>query len=394
MTLAIAQLIQSTAGALQTFERAQSPLAIDVRAAIQSHLGRNVGAVADFLHLNPSLPTRELTGLTRVSAIEEALADRGLELLNIIYDLTMPIHEMAREGGGIGFRLGFLPRSIKIIKKPETLYLQQVANPVDTQALTTAIRRRYDAKSLDTRTPPQRDRLAQVVQLFDLYNSAIEAGDDARRTITRFKMNVHKAFAHDPTDNWVCLSDLIPLVFCIIEILDNHGVPWFEIPTNKKGYIARLISSDGTYAKVAAANGKPLVDGQADGVRTWADLIAKGKHTEVLPSVELYLLTLVIAPSLCHFGNLYDNHAAVERWLTASLGEQHNLIRIAGDAENSIPLGTTVTTTRHGHEQYSLLSVDAGIIPGDQLRSAIRRTASTANPAWQMRDFEHDLVQP
>ena len=394
MTLPISQLPQETARALDACNQGPSALTADVRAAMQSHLGRNISAVADFLHLNPSMPTRELTGIKRLDAVRTALADRGVGMLNVVYDLTMPIHEMAREGGGAGFRLGFLPRSVKIIGDARALYCQQSALPLDTQAVRSAIHQRYHDKGIDIDKPPQRDRFDQVMNLLDLFNDSMQPGDDARRSILRFKMNAYKNLTNCHTDDWVSLSDLIPLVFRIIEILDNHGVPWFQIPTNGKGYIARIITSDGTYTKVANADGKPVVDSQTSAIADWGDLIAKGQNSKLLPSVELYLLTLVIAPGLCHFGNLYGNHTAVEQWLSASLGQKHNLIRIAGDYENSIPLGQTTTTTRHGHEHYSLLSVDAGIIPEDELRTAIDRTAATAEPGWHKRDFEHDFIQP
>lgn len=97
-----------------------TPLAYKIRRIFLKNLGFEISGVADFMHANPLIPSREITGMYRLLKVNDFLESRNCpHLLNIIYDTPLPLNEMMREQGGIGLRFGFLNRTVQIINDKE-----------------------------------------------------------------------------------------------------------------------------------------------------------------------------------------------------------------------------------------------------------------------------------
>jgi len=362
---------------------------------------RSIIGISDFLHLNPSLPNRELSGLMRLQKINEFLASltfnkTPLKIVPIVYDHTLPRSEASREGGGFGFFTGALKKTIPIIECPERHYRKQ--RPVAINSLDCI---EQGVKRLHLWYPdiPESFIFSHLSDsldwIFNLYNEAIEIKEkNAATHIVEFKKAVYRHIGIDGEYEWYLLSNQYDKMAMVLEELIDSGIQWQSLPkVNLKQSLFTIIDELGNNVGQILPNGYSstiaFYDDKHKQLRwSWDQVLAALRKGQLIPSVELYFLIFILTPAWLHFGNLYDHHLNICQWFYEKNPNYPRFIRLGKDGGNSIPLGETFIRGRHSR---SLLLIDMLLRNRREIMIAIQRTAEFGFPYWKAVKFREEI---
>jgi hypothetical protein len=359
---------------------------------------QNVVGVADFMHANPSMPNREITGLIRLQKINEGLGEVNknepltLKIATIMYDQTLPRSESANEGGGCGIYTGLQKNTEHIISNPEAVYWRQPAKPVCIEkyidkAINRVCRWYEGIKQEELRAYLQN----KITPVLSLLNSKIVSTNNAGDAIHLFKKSMYAILLSDLSIEWSLLSSFYSRIALALDELFSLGIDWRTIPIsnpqmqlftliNENGQHLGYISLDGTYLSIVYRNGRRQ--------RIEWNLIAEGlQNRNIIPSWEIYFIVYVIAPAWLHFGNLYNKHYQLMEWWKTKATILKNF-RIGQDGDNSIPLGKVQTRGKHSR---SLITVDWMLRSRNEITHAAQCTARQGRPYWDDIKFKDRL---
>jgi hypothetical protein len=353
----------------------------------------NCLGVSDFIHLNPSLPNREISGLLRLTCINDRLRLAGTsgEIQCFAYDTPLPINEARAEKGGIGFYVGLRSRTIQIIELVASPYADQACMSLDIDSVLD-----HCTVNLRRALPDHHrvgDVMAELRQMLLVYQRALGTSRTAATQLAYFKQEVY---------SWVAGMDfsITPLssergsLASVLAGLEEEGIDWWQLPTSS-GRLFRWFTLEGKPHGAVFRNDGGLIHQFDGGSQTLSpedtrELIRAGR---LHPSVELYLLAFVVAPAWLHFGNTYGGAERVWRWLQQAGGEHPKFVSIGGDGNNSIPLGDTLCPTRSGRRLRALLAVDLVARGRHVVRKAANVVANTGLPAWEAEDMYSVLAR-
>jgi hypothetical protein len=347
----------------------------EVRAAIGFP---DACGISEFTHPNPSIANRELSGQERLHRVNRSLSANGQgRIVQIVYDLPTPKSEGMSEGGGDGIVTPRMRKGIRTIADPAAHYWMQTP-----------------FRDFESRIPADVVELPDVRQLVQLHQMAMKSSATASDYVLRLRQITYGSFGL-PADDLVTASSLFPRMAAVLRVLDEHRIPWMQVP---------LRTSSSALFHLLDDNGRPDVDvapqsaGQAVTVRhgekgdtiSKATLLRQLETGRARPSFELYLLTMMIAPAWLHFGNLYGRHEPVVNWFAQFTGTTP--WRISGDYQNSIPLGPAQIRRSRGWVVRALTSVDMSLRPPSEIWTAVMSTAETGAASLPFIDQNRSTV--
>jgi hypothetical protein len=359
---------------------------------------RSIIGLSDFLHLNPSLPNRELSGLMRLQKINEFLASltfnkTSLKIVPIVYDHTLPRSEASREGGGFGFLTGTLKKTIPIIECPDRHYRKQRPIAINCLDYTEQGVKRLHLWYPDIPESFLSSHLNDSLWIFNLYNEGIGIKEkNAATHIVEFKKAVYRRIGIDGEYEWSLLSNQYDKMAMVLEELIYRGIQWQSLPLgNLKQSLFTIIDELGHNVGKILPNGYSSALACYDNKQlrwSWEQVLAALRKGQLIPSIELYFLIFILTPAWLHFGNLYDHHFKVCHWFYDKNPNYPRFIRLGEDGDNSIPLGETFIRGRHSR---TLLLIDLLLRSRTEIMIAIQRTAELGFPYWKSVKFREEL---
>jgi hypothetical protein len=339
-------------------QRPLSPFQQWARSLLFQAIGIDFIVAADFLHSNPSFPSRELTGLIRFMYLKEALnTGLGSQAVLICYDTTLPGDETAREGGGLGLKVPFRRTTIPLLPTIEALYShQRLVVPQESPV-----------------PIPQNasENWSKLMRHFEYTNPEHLASE---RILTAKKSIFRDLFLYEISSPCVLASNLNRYLKDILLSLEARKLPWLAV-TDLGGPIISVVQN-GTIVRIANNNGEPCPETSAFLPTTWREIFDSDMF--VLPSLALYFLCLFAIPCIAHFGNSYGYLDRAIMWVRSVFECNEGQLSIAADGTNSIPVCSVSARSRsRKRKSYALYSLDHFLYHTDVYREMVIEVAET-----------------
>ncbi|MEZ5016090.1 MAG: hypothetical protein R2800_03505 [Flavipsychrobacter sp.] len=367
--------------------------ACEIRNIICTKLGTEISGISDFIHSNPIVPSREITGLIRCSRINDYLKSEGKpHLLNVIYDTPLPKSELLREKGGIGTKIGFVNHTIRMIGNDDVPYFCQKGNKIDIRSICKKVSSKYDIQ--------YPSEISQSIKLLTIWNNIITKNlDNSALEIIEFKSTLWQEVipqvkdiiqSHDYT---ILLSDLLATLPTILNTLTEQGIKWWQIPT-KKALLKVYKKGEGEIEEVYCLNDMPYFKYSLLKTSKWDFLECSALNECTLaPCVELYVLCFLLMPQYFHYGNLYNKHLIVEEWLRKNCTINRDVVRLNTDGFSSIPIATVLATCRNGLKKFQSYMLDSSIYNIDTYRKAAYSAAENGVSQLTPVNFNNHFIR-
>ncbi len=301
-------------------------------------LGQGRLAVADFLHANPSYPTRELTGLFRFFSCRDVFRDQGIDPVLCMYDLTLPGEEAAREGGGGTIKQSLPRRSIRVIPRDDLFYFVQ-----EVLEAPAGISPNFSAGT------------SELLKLTTVRMSS------ASQSVLHAKLAWYARYmaeaATTPTRMILASQLVLPMHRIAIALMeDDIRIADYFCGTKRR--IFRQLNSDNTICNIWNDDNGRLRCQLTQTISTYERVIQSTAPGKLIPAMDFFYLALFLIRGCIQFGNSYG----AAQNLCDKVNSVNNLgqvsyVQLAPDTHNSVPLPPMRVRTRSGPEGFSLLSL-------------------------------------